>query len=196
MPPGRGASAAGYDAILVYGDREHFANLAYLTGYDPRFEEALLILKPGRKPTLLLGNEGMGYSGVSPLDLHRVLYQSFSLLGQPRGDSPMLKDILKSAGVRGSQGLGIAGWKSFDERESNDPARALEIPAFIVEVLTELVGERDRLFNASDIFMSPSDGLRAINDVDQLAYFRIRRHVHISSGTQADLRRRSWLERV
>ena len=95
------ASAAGYDAILVYGDREHFANLAYLTGYDPRFEEALLILKPGRKPTLLLGNEGMGYSGVSPVDLHRVLYQSFSLLGQPRGDSPMLKDILKPAGLRG-----------------------------------------------------------------------------------------------
>ena len=41
------AAEAGYDALLVYGDREHFANLAYLTGYDPRFEEALLILIPG-----------------------------------------------------------------------------------------------------------------------------------------------------
>ena len=40
------AAEAGYDALLVYGDREHFANLAYLTGYDPRFEEALLILLP------------------------------------------------------------------------------------------------------------------------------------------------------
>lgn len=165
------ASAAGYEALLVYGDREHFANLAYLTGYDPRFEEALLILLPGRKPTLLLGNEGMSYSLVSPLDLDRVLYQSFSLLGQPRGESPMLKDVLKAAGIRGGQGLGIAGWKSFERREASDPARALEIPAFIVEVLTDVVGERDRLFNASDIFMSPSDGLRAINDVDQLAYF-------------------------
>ena len=165
------ASAAGYEALLVYGDREHFANLAYLTGYDPRFEEALLILLPGQRPTLLLGNEGMSYSGVSPVDLDRVLYQSFSLLGQPRGESPMLKSILKSAGLRGGQGLGIAGWKSFDQREASDPSRALEIPAFIVEVLTELVGERDRLYNASDIFMSPSAGLRAINDVDQLAYF-------------------------
>ncbi len=165
------AEAAGYDALLVYGDREHFANLAYLTGYDPRFEEALLILLPGRKPTLLLGNEGMGYSGVSPVDLDRVLYQSFSLLGQPRGDSPLLKDILKAAGLRRGQRLGIAGWKSFDQREASDPARALEIPAFIVEVLTELVGGRDRLYNATDIFMSPSAGLRAINDVDQLATF-------------------------
>ena len=165
------AEAASYDALLVYGDREHFANLAYLTGYDPRFEEALLILLPGRKPTLLLGNEGMGYSGVSPVDLDRVLYQSFSLLGQPRGDSPLLKDILKAAGLRRGQRLGIAGWKSFDQREASDPARALAIPAFIVEVLTELVGGRDRLYNATDIFMSPSAGLRAINDVDQLATF-------------------------
>jgi hypothetical protein len=29
---------------MVYADREHFANMAYLTGFDPRFEEALLIL--------------------------------------------------------------------------------------------------------------------------------------------------------
>lgn len=165
------ASAAGYDAMLVYGDREHFANLAYLTGYDPRFEEALLILIDGRKPTLLLGNEGMGYSGVSPVDLERALYQTFSLLGQPRGDSPMLSDILKAAGLRGGQRLGIAGWKSFDEREASDPAHTLEIPAFIVEALTALVGKRGLLFNASELFMHPADGLRAINDVDQLAYF-------------------------
>ena len=30
-------------AVVVYADREHSANLAYLTGYDARFEEALLI---------------------------------------------------------------------------------------------------------------------------------------------------------
>jgi len=165
------AAEARYDALLVYGDREHFANLAYLTGYDPRFEEALLILIPGKTPTLLLGNEGMGYSGVSPVKLKRVLYQSFSLLGQPRGKSPMLRDILIAAGLRAGQRLGIAGWKSFDEREASDPARALEIPTFIVEVLTDIVGARSRLLNATDIFMHPADGLRAINDVDQLAYF-------------------------
>ena len=165
------ASAAGYDALIVYGDREHFANLAYLTGYDPRFEEALLILLPGRKPALLLGNEGMAYSGVSPVDVERVLYQSFSLLGQPRGLSPMLADILGATGLRAGMRLGIAGWKSFDEREASDPPRTLEIPAFIVEVLTEIVGARDRLYNATDLFMHPANGLRAINEVDQLAYF-------------------------
>ena len=34
--------AAGFDGLAVYGDREHAANIAYLSGYDPRFEEALL----------------------------------------------------------------------------------------------------------------------------------------------------------
>lgn len=33
--------AADCEWLVVYGDREHFANIHYLCGYDPRFEEAL-----------------------------------------------------------------------------------------------------------------------------------------------------------
>ncbi len=166
-----GSTEVGYDALIVYGDREHAANVAYLTGYDPRFEETLLILRGGQRPVLLLGNEGMSYSAVSPVDLERVLYQTFSLLGQPRGESPPLIDILEAARLEHGQRLGIVGWKSFDKRESAQPERTLEIPAFIVEALTEIVGDRDLLRNANDIFMNPAAGLRAVNDVDQLAYF-------------------------
>src|SRR5947199_6372949 len=78
------ASDAGYDVLMVYADREHFANLAYLTGFDPRFEEALLILTQNRTPTLLVGNEDMAYTAISPIELQPVLYQTFSLLSQPR----------------------------------------------------------------------------------------------------------------
>ena len=166
----RGA-AAGYDALVFYGDREHCANIAYLTGYDPRFEETLLILRQGGKPMLLLGNEGMSYSRISPVDLERALYQTFSLLGQPRGQSPFLYDILSDAGLRRGMRLGLAGWKSFDAREAADPGRTLEIPSFIVDALADAVGERGALHNANELFMNPADGLRAINDVDQLAYF-------------------------
>ena len=35
------------DRIVVYGDREHFANLAFFCGFDPRFEEALLVVGGG-----------------------------------------------------------------------------------------------------------------------------------------------------
>jgi hypothetical protein len=34
------------DWLVVYADREHLANIAFLSGYDPRFEEALLLLGP------------------------------------------------------------------------------------------------------------------------------------------------------
>ena len=45
------------DILLVYGDREHFANLVFLTAIDPRFEEALLLLDRKGARLLLLGNE-------------------------------------------------------------------------------------------------------------------------------------------
>jgi hypothetical protein len=38
------ASSQGYTHLIIYGDREHYSNIHFLTGYDPRFEEALLIL--------------------------------------------------------------------------------------------------------------------------------------------------------
>ena len=60
-------AARGLTHLVVYGDREHFANLAYLTGFDPRFEEAVLILSRERPPFILVGNECEGYLPVSPL---------------------------------------------------------------------------------------------------------------------------------
>ena len=33
-------TSAESDWVIIYGDREHSANLTYLTNFDPRFEEA------------------------------------------------------------------------------------------------------------------------------------------------------------
>lgn len=159
---------SGYDALLVYGDREHFANIAYLTGYDPRFEEALLILAPGRPPTLLVGNEGMAYAALGLVPLEKVLYQSFSLPGQPRGVSKPLATILREAGVGPGSKVGVAGWKYFLPVETATPAAWVEAPAYLVDTLREM---RCTALNATALFMDPARGLRAINDVDQLARF-------------------------
>jgi hypothetical protein len=51
------AAAGDSDWVVVYGDREHFANLAFLCGFDPRFEEALLLLGPSSR-MLVVGLEG------------------------------------------------------------------------------------------------------------------------------------------
>lgn len=82
------ASSAGLDFLVIYADREHSANMAYLTGFDPRFEEALLVVSQQSTPVIVVGNEGWGYVGISPLELRPLLFQSFSLLSQSRNESP------------------------------------------------------------------------------------------------------------
>src|SRR5271170_7604462 len=57
----------GLTHVVVYADREHFANLAYLTDIDPRFEEILLIIARSGNPLIVTGNECRGYLGISPL---------------------------------------------------------------------------------------------------------------------------------
>ena len=167
---GSAAAAARLDALVVYADREHFANLSYLTGFDPRFEEALLILVPGRLPTLLVGNEGEAYAGIAAVPVDVVRYQSFSLVSQDRSGSGKLGDILRAAGLGtgGATRLGIAGWKYFGPDEAARPEDWIEAPAFIVDALRALGG---RLVNASALFTEPGRGLRLVNDADQLACF-------------------------
>ncbi len=166
------ARAEGDDVFVVYADREHFPNLAYLTGYDPRFEESLLIVDLKRygsqKPLLLVGNEGLGYVNVSPVkdDFEIVLYQNFSLLGQPRGSSRSLADILRSGGVGTGSKVGAAGWKYYTEAST-----WLEIPGYIVDTLRELTGSAANVRNAGHLLMDSSHGLRASNEVEQLAAF-------------------------
>ena len=80
-------AARGYDVGIVYADREHSANLAYLTGFDPRFEEAVLIVGRQGLPLLLTGNECVGMAEASPLPMRVELHQDLSLPSQPRDRS-------------------------------------------------------------------------------------------------------------
>jgi hypothetical protein len=168
---------AGFQVFVVYGDREHFANLAFLTGYDPRFEEALLVLDvsagPSSKPKLLVGNEGLGYCRISPIidELEVVLYQSFSLLGQPRDRIFPLEDVLREAGVGADVTVGVAGWKHFGPKEVEEPELTLEIPSYIADTLRRLSGTRGLVRNANALFMDSQTGLRAQNEVEQIARF-------------------------
>jgi len=166
-------SAEGYDVVVVYGDREHFANMAYLIGYDPRFEEAMLVVDvTSSKPLLVVGNEGYGYVPISPVadDVEPVLFQSFSLLGQDRSRSRTLAAILQDGGVKLGAQVGVVGWKYFSLQESDTPATWLETPAYLIDTLRTLTGDIASVRNATAILMG-NDGLRAVNEVDQLARF-------------------------
>ncbi|UCD46185.1 MAG: M24 family metallopeptidase [Candidatus Bathyarchaeota archaeon] len=169
------AEEEGYKGLVVYADREHSANLAFLTGYDPRFEEALLVidLGGGNKPALMVGHEGWGYLGISPIagELKTVLFPSFSLMGQDRIGSRRLVGVLRSAGLEEGMSVGVAGWKYYTREEADAPETMLEVPSYIADALRAVCGSRELVRNANDLLMDPERGLRTQNGVDQLACF-------------------------
>jgi hypothetical protein len=162
---------AGIDAFVVYGDREHAANVAYLCGYDPRFEETLLVILPDAKPKLMVGNEGWGYAEMIDGPYERVLYQTFSLPGQPRDRSASLEETLAECGLAAGQTIGAIGWKPFGPADRGFDEVTLDLPSFIADELRRIAGAGGRVVNAADIMMNPGYGLRAANEADQLAAF-------------------------
>jgi hypothetical protein len=157
--------SSGLDRLVVYADREHSANLAYLTGFDPRFEEAILVVGQTDEPAILVGNECYGLAGAAPLPVRRHLFQDLSLPSQPRDASRSLAEILGDEGVGTGSHVGVIGWKSYA-----DPER-IEAPAFIVDELRRLTGSSGVVQNAGNLLIHPGHGLRVINEVDQLAAF-------------------------
>jgi hypothetical protein len=151
------------DAVVVYGDREHFANLSFLCGFDPRFEEALLVLAGGRR-SLLVGTEGLSLASLLPVDLELLHCPSLGLMGQDRSAGLPLGDALREAGVAGGARAGIAGWKYFEPGEG----LGFAVASFVVEALRELA---DEVLDATPALMSPVDGLRAYSGADQIAAF-------------------------
>ena len=128
-----------YDRLIVYADREHSANLSYLTGFDPRFEEAILVVGPADEPAILVGNECYAMAGAAPLPMRRHLFQDLSLPSQPRDGSQPLADILAEEGVRKGQRVGVVGWKEYANPQT------IEAPAFIVDELRRMTGsDRNR----------------------------------------------------
>jgi hypothetical protein len=162
-------AAAGTDWVAVYGDREHSANLLFLTGFDPRFEEAVLLLGPDGRRLLLVGNEGVVHAVETRLPVEVVLYQGFSLLGQPRETAPKLRKVLGQIGLAQGQRVGIAGWKYLDATETDEPQRPAFVPATLVDHLRRATGVYPVDVTAE--LMDPVRGLRAVNGAAQIAAF-------------------------
>jgi hypothetical protein len=157
------ADARDYDRIVVYADREHSASLSYLTGFDPRFEEALLVVGPEGDPAVLVGNECYGMAGAAPQPMRRHRFQDFSLPGQPRDRSAPLSEILGGEGIATGSRVGVIGWKTYSRGEMSD------VPAYIVDELRAIVGPGGAIGNATDILIDAANGLRVINEIEQLA---------------------------
>jgi Xaa-Pro aminopeptidase len=173
------AADAGLTHVVVYADREHSANLAFLTGFDPRFEEALLVVRVDAtdEPGILVGNECWGTAGAAPLPMRRHRFQDFSLPNQPRDRSAPLRDILHEEGIGAGGRVGAVGWKAYDH-----PART-DLPAYLVDDLRAAVAPGGSVTNVTDLLIGAADGLRIVNDADQIAAFEWA-SCHTSAGVR------------
>lgn len=153
----------GYSHLVLYADREHSANLAWLTGFDPRFEEAILVVGRAGEPAILVGNECWGTAGAAPLPMRRHRFQDLSLPSQPRDRSRPLREILGDEGIDTRSHVGIIGWKTYADRA------IMEVPSFLVDTIRRLVGPDGLVENAGGLCIDAADGLRIDNELDQLA---------------------------
>src|SRR5206468_2926321 len=129
------------DWLVVYGDREHFGNMAFLTGFEPRFEEAFLLLGGANKRVLIVGNECESYSALARLPgLALLQSQTLSLMGQDRSRFPRLEHRFRDAGLKTGDSVSLVGWKYLETQEDEDPATAFFVPAVYVRMTQNVVG--------------------------------------------------------
>lgn len=156
------------DYVVIYGDREHFSNIEYFSSYDCRFEEALWVLSQDGTKSVIVGNEGYGYSFQIPYPVNRYLYQNFSLQGQPREKSKSLHEILSEIGITAGSKVGVVGVKYFDERYFDNPQKLFDIPEYI---LGELRMVNTSFINITQEITGLPDGIRMkIHNVKEIAW--------------------------
>lgn len=164
----------GMEQLILYADVEHGSNFMYLTGFFPRFEEALLILQRDGSSKMVLGNENLNKCGKARISSDPVHASSFSLPNQPQLSDRTLKELLLEAGLVSGKRTGLAGWKLFTGRKE-DNLHTFDLPSYIVDTVREIVMEKNPetaslLCNATSLFIG-RDGARTTNNANEIAHY-------------------------
>lgn len=159
----------GLEALCIYADREHGGNFGYLTGFEPRFEEAVLVLHQNGTAFLLLGNESLRMGAYCRLPNRVVHVPHFSLPNQPMEAEGSLKELFAQAGLASGMATGIVGWKLFTSA-LEDNGQLYEVPSFIVDCIRDITGS-GAICNAGGLFLHPDTGVRITNTANEIAHF-------------------------
>ena len=157
------------DALVIYADLEHGHNFAYLTGFLPRFEEALLILHRNGRNYMIMGNENLNKVPFARIKATANHAPYFSLPNQPMEGEQSLCDTLKAAELGAGKRVGIVGWKNFTSKKE-DNTQLYEVPSYLVDEIRRLVGPEGFLCNAAYIFIGEG-GVRCVNNPNELAHY-------------------------
>jgi len=159
---------AGFDALVIYADKEHGGNFEYLTGFVPRFEEGLLILDKSGAATAILGNENLKMAQHSRIPVTLKHCPLFSLPNQPMDNETSLEMLFRETGLQALNRIGLVGWKMFTATRA-DNTQLFDLPYFIVEALKNSTGAQ--LVNAAHLFICGDNGARVTNNENEIAHY-------------------------
>lgn len=156
-----------YDAIVIYADLEHGSNFEYLTGFLPRFEEALLVMHVNKENYMIMGNENLNKVSKARLASNAIHSPYFSLPNQPMENTKSFLELLEESNLKEGQRIGIVGWKNFTSRFENNK-KLFDVPHYIIEKISKIVGEE--IYNATDLFIG-NTGVRCTNNVNEIEHY-------------------------
>lgn len=157
------------DVLIIYADLEHGSNFEYLTGFLPRFEEALLVLHKTGNTYLLMGNENLNKAEKARIPATPIHVPHFSLPNQPMSPGSSLFHLIKQARISKNQRIGIVGWKNFTST-CEDNEHLFDIPHYILEIIKDLSGCPQNIINAASLFIG-ENGVRTTNNVDEIEHY-------------------------
>ena len=159
-----------FDSLVIYADKEHGSNFEYLTGFIPRFEEGLFVLKKTGQASFILGNENLKMSKYARLQGELYHYPLFSLPNQPMENENSLDSILCDIDFSNDKKIGLIGWKMFTSTQYDNSA-IFDIPHFIVEAVRNICTIEAEIVNAAYLFIGGGKGARTINNANEIAHY-------------------------
>lgn len=159
----------GISSLVVYADKEHGSNFEYLTGFIPRFEEALQIINKDGSSFLMLGNENYNKAKFTRVKSSGIKVPLFSLPNQPMGGFKAFGTYLDEVKIDDSEKIGFVDWKLLNP-EFTDKGLVTAVPHFVIAEFEKAFG-RDKLVNASHLYMDPGYGARVTNNAEEIARY-------------------------
>src|SRR5699024_9769026 len=158
-----------FSSLIIYADKEHGGSFEYLTGFIPRFEEALQILNVDGTSTLILGNENYNKTKHALVESYWILSPIFSLPNQPMWNFRPVEFYLGQAEIDQTKKVGLVDWKLLSN-DFKDFHSQSAMPAFIIEGLKKMVPE-NKLVNATQLYIDPEKGARVTNNANEIARY-------------------------
>jgi Xaa-Pro aminopeptidase len=174
------------DCVLIYGDEKHHENVRYFTGFDPRFESALVVVALGREPIVITGVENQAVFSFTGHLGRSITFSPFSLQGLVEAETSQLKQVLRGAGVRQRDRVGLCGERFFTHEQYLRPETHHFVPHFVWEAVVATVGDAELVVNTTDILTHPVSGLRARKSAWELAVLELA-NVRAAAGIKAML---------